>query len=270
MSAINRNVTRTIKNTTESTYQTQSPSASTLAFNLTTSDAFYIGFKKPFTTRYFQLGTANVSQVTLSIKYWNGTAYTAVEDVIDQTLGLTQSGFISWENLTDWEKVAQTGVADEELYWIKLTVGSSLDAGCTLQSVLNLFCDATMLREYYPELVSDTSYLPPGRSDFMEQFVAGKNRVVQRLKKDKVIEDESQIVDINEVAIAAVHASAYAILIGLATLAGDEVSQNRAQMALDSMNQELDSQPLDLDVDDSGIIEDDEKQVGSVVLTRGG
>ncbi len=270
MPAVNRNVTRTIKNTTETTRQTQSVSATTLAFNLQTTDEFYIGFKKPFSTRYIALGTANATAVTVTVKYWNGTAYTTVEDLIDGTVGLTQSGFLSWKNATDWEKVAQSGVSDEELYWIELTVGTNLDSGCTLQSVTNLFCDSTMLREYYPELVSDTSYLPPGRSDFMEQFVAAKNLVVTRLKKDKIIEDESQIIDINEVAIAAVHATAYIILNALATLEGSESAKERAVMALESMNQELNEVRLDLDLDNSGVIEEDEEEVGNVVYTRGG
>lgn len=269
MPAVNRNVTRTIKNTTETTRQTQSVSATTLAFNLTTTDEFYIGFKKPFTTRYLAFGTANAAAVTVTVKYWNGTAYAAVEDLVDQTVGFTQSGFLSWKNASDWEKVAQSGVGDEELYWVEVTVGTNLDAGCTLQSVTNLFCDSTMLREYYPELVSDTSYLPPSRSDFMEQFVAAKNLVVSRLKKDGILEDESQIIDINEVAIASVHATAYVILSGLATLAGDEAAQKRADMALDSMNQELNEVKLDLDIDNSGIIEADEEEVGNVVWTRG-
>lgn len=270
MPAINRNVTRTIKVSTETTRQTQSVSGTTLAFNLLTTEKFYVGFYKPFTTRYFSFSTANATAVTVTAKYWDGTTYRVVEDLVDQTVGFTQSGFISWENLSGWEKKAQTGVADEELYWMEFSVGTNLDAGCTLQSVVNIFCDSTMLREYYPELVSDTSYLPPGRTDFMEQFVAAKNRVVQRLKKDGIIEDESQIIDINEVAVAATHATAYVILSGLAVLAGDEASQKRADMALDAMNQELNEVKLDLDLDDSGIIEDDEKEVGNTVLTRGG
>ena len=270
MSAVNRNVTRTIKNSTETTSQTQSVSATTLAFNLTTSEKFYIGFKQPFSTRYFQFGTANASAVTVTLKYWDGATYSTVEDLIDQTAGFTQSGFVSWKNQTDWEKKAQTGISDEELYWIEVTVGTNLDAGCTLQGLVNIFNDSNMLREYYPELVSDTSYLPPSRNDFMEQFVAAKNLVVTRLKKDGIIEDESQIIDINEVAIASVHASAYIILNALATLDGSEVAKERAAMALESMNQELNEVKLDLDLDNTGIIEEDEEEVGNIVLTRGG
>jgi len=40
-------------------------------------------------------------------------------------------------------------------------------------------------------------------------------------------------------------------------------------MALDSMNQELNEVKLDLDIDNSGIIEADEEEVGNVVWTRG-
>ena len=268
MPAINRNVTRTIKNSSESTYETQSIASSALAFNLTTSDKFYIGFNEPFTTRYLYFSVPNDASHTVTIKYWDGTQYSAVSDLVDQTSGLTQSGFISWKNSTDWKKHAQSGIT-EELYWIEMTVGDSLDADCALQSVLNLFCDQTMLRAYYPELVSDASYLPPSRTDFTEQLLAAKDMVVQRLKKDKIIEDESEVIDINEVAISAVHATAYIILLPLSTLAGDDTAKERTKAALDSMNYELNEVKLDLDIDNSGVIEDDEKEIGNVVYTRG-
>lgn len=266
MPAINRNITRTIKNTTETTIETQSPSATTLAFNLQTTDNFYIGFKKPFTTRYFCLDTVNATTSIVSIAYWDGDSFEAVEDVIDQTIGFTESGFISWENKTDWRVVAQPGVADVELFWIRLTVSVNLDSGTLLQSVLNLFNDDVMLRQYYPELLSDARWLPPGRTTFIDQFLAAKNLVVQRLKRDQIIDDESQIIDINEVAIAAVYASAHIIF---NPISPDEVDRERSKDAKDLMNSELNGVRLDLDLDDTGTIDEGEKDVGNIVFTRG-
>lgn len=271
MPSVNRNVTRTIKNSTETTVETSTPAASALAFNLTSSDKFYIGYHAPFTTRYFQFGTANATAVVPTIKYWNGSSYVTVEDIVNQTNSLRQSGFISWQNPDSamWVKKAQTGIADVEMYWIELAVPSSLDAGCTLQSVTNIFCDDTLVRQYYPELITDTRYLPSGRNDLMEQYVAAKNYVVQRLKKDQIIEDESQIIDVNEVALAAVHATAWVVLNAFAVLEGSESAKDRADEAKQQMNEELNRVKLDFDFNDDGIISENEKNEGNVVITRG-
>lgn len=265
MSLINRNITRTILNSTEKTLYTSSPSSDSLSFAMTTSDAFYVGYKEKFQSRYFFLSTVSAGSATVTVKYWDGTAYTAFDDVIDQTLGFTRNGFISWtlpENAT-WEKVAQSGVT-EELYWIKITVSATLTSA-VLQLVDNLFCDAVTLRSYYPELVSDTAYLPPSRTDFMEQFIAAKDLVVTRLKQDKIIEDESQILDVNEVAIAATHAAAWIIL---SPIARDQGDIDRAKQMFADFNRELNQSKKSFDFNNSGKIEDDEKNVGTVVICR--
>jgi hypothetical protein len=268
MSAILRNVTRTILNTTETTLKTDSTSADSLAFVITTSDALYVGADKPFSSRYFHFSTVNTNSISLTVKYWNGTSYVAVEDPIDQTLGFTRNGFISWQNPTTdaWESVVQSGVPVQELYWIKIEVTGATSAGTALQSITNLFCDQVLLRSYYPEIVANSRYLPPGRSDFMDQLVAAKNLVVLRLKQDGIIDDESEILDINEVAVSATHATAWIIL---SPIAVDEGDKERAKDAFDSFNRELNKVKLDFDYDNSGQISDTEKDTGNYFLVRG-
>lgn len=265
---IYRKQTRTIKNTTETTRETSSISATTVAFALQTSDAFYVGFHEPFNTRYFLMGTANQTAATLTVKYWNGSDWTAVTDQIDQTLGFTQNGWISWSNTgtTPWVRKNQTGItADEELYWIQITTGTNLHASTTLQAVMNLFCDATLLRTYYPELVSDTRYLPPDRNDFMEQFVAAKDRVVLRLKQMHAISDEAQILDINEVAVAATHAAAHIILFPITKNNPDDT---RAADAEEAFNNELNLARHSFDLNQDGEIDEPEEDRGMTFNPR--
>lgn len=265
MSVINRNVTRTIKNTTESTLETKSISSDELAFNLQTTDEFFIGFKKPFTTRYFHFATANTEAATVSLEYWDGSDWSDVEDLVDQTQGFQQSGFLSWQNPGDWVALKQDPVSDRELFWVKLTVSANLSAGTSLQALLNLFCDNDLVSKYYPEIISDDRYLPEGKSDFIEQYEAAKDLVVLRLKQSKIIEDESQIIDINEVAVASVHAFAWILL---NPIANSEEQEDRAKKARDNFNSELNEVRLDLDLDDSGVIETDEEEIGHIVIPR--
>jgi hypothetical protein len=186
MSSVHRNVTRTILNSTETTFKTSTPSADSLAIALTTSDALYVGYKLPFGSRYFHFGVLNVASVTVSVKYWDGSAWSAVEDLVDQTLGFTRSGFIAWQNQTDWAKQALSPLTDVELYWLKITVSGTLTGTATLQTVANIFADDQLLRAYYPELVSDTRYLPDSRNDFLEQYVAAKDLVVLRFEAGRL------------------------------------------------------------------------------------
>ncbi len=265
MALVNKNVTRTIYNSTEKTFQTMSASADTLSAVMTTSDKLYVGFREKFQCRYFLFGTLNTNAATLTVKYWNGTAYTAVTDLVDQTLGFTRNGFISWTNANDWALKAQTGIASPELYWVEISVDLTLSAGTAIQCIENLFCDALLLRSYYPELVSDTSYLPPGRSDFTEQFVAAKDLVVLRLKQDKIISDESQVLDPNEVCVAAVHATAWMIV---NPIARDEGDKERAKEMFDNFNRELNQSKKSFDFDNSGTVDEDEKNVGTVFVAR--
>jgi hypothetical protein len=265
MSVIFRNITRTIYDTTETTKYTATPTSDALTFDLTAAKAFYVGFNSPITTRYFHFSTLNTASVNLTVKYWDGDSWESPEDVVDQTDAFTKSGFISWTNESDWKLQALTPVTDKELFWIKFTVDGNLDAGTKLQSVLNLFCDDNLVKAYYPELISDTRYLPGSNTDYIEQYHAAKDLVCLRLKQDGIIKNEGQILDINEVSVAAVHAFVWILLNPIAVSDGD---RERADKAYKDFNHELNKVKLDFDLDESGIIEQSEENQGHVFIKR--
>ena len=265
MSLVNRNITRSILNTTETTEKTASIASNPLAFVVGAADFFYLGFQRPFTTRHFSFSNVNSNALTLSVSTWDGTAFQAVEDFVDQTLGLTKSGFISWKNRGDWQKGPRTPLTIPELYWARVGFSASASVATALQSVLNLFSDDDLLRAYYPELVSDSRYLPPSRTDFLEQHEAAKNLIVLRLIQMKAIEEENQIIDANEVCIAAVHACAYLILNPIAV---DDTAIKRRDKAFDDMNYELKATKDHFDRDDDGITTPQEERFGSVFISR--
>lgn len=260
-----RNQIRTIKNSTETSLETTSIVASALSFVLLDTDAFYVGYHKPFTTRYFNLATANTNACTITVTYWDGSAWTAVEDKVDQTIGFTTSGFIAWQNPGGWQAHELSPVSDVKLYWVRLKVSTTLSAGTSLQSVNNLFCDAVSLRAMYPELVYDTRYLPPGRTTFLEQFEAAKDLTVLRLKQKRAIDDESEVIDINEVNTAATHATAY--LIRFATARSEE-AKAEAQEAYNAFERELNLSTFSFDEDNSGTLTTTEEAVPTVFRAR--
>ena len=262
---IHRNVTRVLDNTTEVTSTLQNLNSSTVDFVQTTGDFLYIGFQGKFSARYFDLGTVNSNSSTVAIEQWSGSDWVAVKDVVDQTSGFTQSGFISWVNNDQWQTKAQTPVTDREIYWVRLSVSADLSAGTTLQSLTNLYSDDSLLRIYYPEIVSDGRYLPSGRTDFLEQHRAAKDLCVLRLKQRRVIDDESQIIDINPIAVAAVHACALSIL---RPIEQDGEFIDRVEAAF---NQEINRLDFGVDKDNSGIVSEAErKNVGYTDIIRRG
>ena len=250
---LDRNVTRVIKNTTEVTSSLQNVVSDATAWNLLDSDFVYIGFRGKFASRHFQMSVANATTSVVSVEYWNGTAWTAVLDVVDQTQGFKQDGWISWVNKGDWKKSTQTPVVDVELYWVRVSVSVSLDAPTSLQSCVNLFSDDELLRVYYPELVSDSRYLPDSRTNFLEQHVAGRDKVILRLKQRRTISDEAQIIDINEVAVAAAHAAAETIL--------RPISQGREifKRAQEDFKNEINELTKAIDKNKDGVVSDKER-----------
>jgi len=255
---INRNISRVVFDDVEITKSTQNLVASPAGFVLTTAKALYIGARDKFAQRYIEMGTANTNAATLTVKYWDGAAWTAVDDLVDETVGCTTNGFISWKNKTNWQVTTVTGIdTDIELYWIQVTTSADFSAGTTLQLVSNIFCDLALLRMYYPEIATDTRFLPSGRTTFIEQFKAAKDLVVLRLRQRRVIEEEGQIIDVPAVSIAAVHATAYIILNPIATSEGFEKLRDTALKAFEN---EIDKINFDVDEDEDGVQDDSERR----------
>lgn len=258
---INRRITRVVLNSTEETANYSTPDAVQNSFALLTTDAFYLGFHGQFASRYIQIHTANNNASVMTVEYWDGSAWQAVDDLIDQTsVGgktLAQSGFISWVNKDDWKTSSLTGVdSDVELYWVKITFSADLSAGCKVHAVLNLFSDDVLLRQYFPELVSDANYLPATQTNFLQQHLAAKNLVVLRLKQRKIIDSEAQILDVNDVATAAVYATAMLILQPIAT---SPDSRALYDMASNGFNEEISKVAFNVDMNEDGLLSEYER-----------
>jgi len=262
---INRRITRVIFNSEEITKKISDPNSDSVNIPLLTTDYVYIGFYGKFASRHFKVDTPNTIDSVISIEYWNGTTFTPVFDVVDETDGFKKTGFIHWINENDeWKPSKQTPIDDTELYWVRLSVSADLDASTSLLSILNIFSDDIDIDIYYPELISDTRYLPSGKTDFINQHIAAMKQVVNDLKRKKQILDESQVIDITEVNLAAVHKAADIILTPIES--SDSEIRIRARNAY---KQELSDIIIAVDSDKDGVIEDEERDhFGSISLYR--
>ncbi len=258
---INRRVTRTILNTTEITHLLTPPNGADYVIPLQTTDSLYIGYHGRFASRFIQVSIPNAVASLMTVEYWNGTSWEDVDDFLDQTASggktLAQSGFISWQNKADWAARNLTGIdADVSLFWIKVTVSANLTGTTAIKSVIDLYCDDNLLRAYFPEIITDTNYLPDGKTNFIEQYIAAKELVVLRLKQRKKIETDAQIIDPNDVAVAATYAAACLIMRPIAT---SDHAKAIAAVACNGFEDEIGKVTIPTDDNMDGIISDDER-----------
>jgi hypothetical protein len=259
---INRRVTRVVLNTTEVTDLLALPNSADFLPVFTTADALYIGYQGKFAARFIQLGTVpNAAAAALDVDYWDGSAWQDVDDFLDQTSvggkALARSGFISWVNKPEWKASVQPDIdADVKLFWVRIKTSADLTAGMALSSILNVFCDDNLLRAYFPELITDPNFLPSGKTNFIDQYVEAKNRVVLRLKQRKLIQDESNIIEPNDVAVAATYAAAMLILEAIAT---SQDVKDLLKIAKDGFDEEIGLVDFAVDTDGDGVVTDTER-----------
>lgn len=86
-------------------------------------DQFAIGFPQRFRQLRLDVGTAGVGG-TMAVKFWNGSAWTAVSGLVDSTTGLTVASVnnISWTMPTTWEP--RTLSTSASLFYVVLEVAT--------------------------------------------------------------------------------------------------------------------------------------------------
>lgn len=96
-------------------------SASLFPSTAAVGDICYIGLLSPFTTLSLNLTTPGVAGVA-AFEFWNGSAWTALTGVVDNTTNLTGSGVLtlSWASQSTW--AATTVNSSASLYFMRLRV----------------------------------------------------------------------------------------------------------------------------------------------------
>jgi hypothetical protein len=91
----------------------------------TIDDAYYFGHAKRFDVVWLNIGTQGDGVWVISWEYWNGAAWSALADVVDNTNGFTALvGLrdVSFTRPGDWAAADVGGVSG--LYWIRARVSS--------------------------------------------------------------------------------------------------------------------------------------------------
>lgn len=215
--------------------------AGTSTVNLAlTTDYLYIGSDLPFNHRYFEVSTANANTAVMSVEIWDGNAWNAAVDVIDQTSSggktLAQSGYISWvtdrdsswgQESTTEDIAALASLKIYDMFWVRLKVSANLSANTALQYVGHRFANDDDLGGYYPDLVQSTvmDAFETSKTNWNEQHFLAAEEIIQDIRKARIAWNANQIINWEQFNLAAVHKVAANIMFAF----GDDYKDNRAE-----------------------------------------
>lgn len=230
---------------------------------ITTSGSLYVGFVKPINVFYTELIVGNENGGTLSLAYYNGSTFTAVSGLFDETENLNRSGFISWDRNQTSE--AKTTINSQEAYWYKIdtTVTQNQISICGLNIV---FSDDNDLKKEYFEI---ENWLPSGQASHILSHVASRDHIIQDLRRDGrfkfdfntgKIEQISafDLLDISQVKVASTYLTLSKIFNNISDEI-DDVHRQKSDYYMKLFNNAMNAFFLDLDTDDDGIQDNEER-----------
>lgn len=173
-------------------------------------DALYIGSDLPFNNRFFLLGKKNTIAGTVSVAFWDGSAFTAAVDVQDLTsvggVPFARNGLIrfdlpknkSWGKVYDSTDIAElAGVTARANFWAKLTFSAAFDF--EMKYVGFSFAKDSDLNTYYKQLLQETTMRAFNGGTPMANWdavhVVAAEEVIRELKKDQIIISGNQLLD---------------------------------------------------------------------------
>lgn len=161
-------------------------------------DNIYVGFEKPINAFYIDITSASGTESTMTVEYWNGSSYTSVSELSDDTFGFNRSGFVRWdkeENLTDY---AKNTVDSGNMYWYKINPG--IDRTDIVISGLNLvFSDDYELSLEQP-YIQDAEFLG-NESSHIKTHVAARNEIIQKFRNKNYVKIDPVSGDIEDITV---------------------------------------------------------------------
>ena len=119
---------------------------------------------------------ANAVSTSLTAEYWNGSAWTAVAGLIEDTKAFSRSGFIQFEKPSDWAKTTVNGA---EKFFIRFAPLLDLSVGTSIQGMNIVFSDDQDLKGIYPAVAN---YLGSTETTFILRHENSRDLIIQELR----------------------------------------------------------------------------------------
>lgn len=164
-------------------------------------DALYIGSRFPMSEKFFK-ASGGLGSVT--VKYWDGTAFREMIDLRDLTSGLSADGYIKFVPDRDngWAKADTAKVTGLETvtiydqYWLEITVDT--DATIDLAWIGDLFCKDADIEAEHPDLLRAAmlTAFKSGKTDWEEQRAVASQYIVEDLLGRGTVKSSNQLFEI--------------------------------------------------------------------------
>ena len=193
--------------------------SSVISSFVASQDYIYVGSLAPFNHFYLKLTSFSaVSSNVMTIQYWEGREWVNAYKTDDETVGLTQSGYVTFfpnkdkgwlpESTNDKNDIV-TGlstVSIYDMYWARIKLSQDVPLGFTMSWIGQKFSDDYDLGSEFPDIVRPAMLASFGASktDWEEQHVKASELLVQDLIANKVIDWSGQILVREEFSLACV------------------------------------------------------------------
>ncbi len=239
-------------------------------------DYLFVGFEKPINGFYVELETANTVANSFSLEYYNGTSFSAVDELLDESKGWTRSGFVSWARPVD-STTAQTieeatTINSQEAFWYRIRPSADHDAGTQLRGLGVVFSDDRDIQEHEPRLVK-TSFIPSGQNSHILSHVAARDEIIQDIRKRELSKKNSSnvfaedifaldLLDFKQLRMASKYKAMELIYNGLSDNPDDVYAVQSTKYKLD-YEDAFKLFLLDLDLNDDGDLDSNDRRTQS-------
>ncbi len=148
-------------------------------------DALYFGLYKPVSAMYIEMGTANTNAATFTVQYYSTTTsdFASVVGLVDETKGMTRSGFIHFNNPNDHDSTpwVSSTINSTVKYWIKITSSADFSANTSILGWNMVFSDDNDIARVYPNVIN---YKDSSASSWILAHEQARYDIIQTLRKD--------------------------------------------------------------------------------------
>jgi hypothetical protein len=144
-----------------------------------------VEYYKPIKDLYLNIKLAATNSL-LKVYYYDGAAWVAVSNLFDGTFGLSEPGFVSWDNV----KTTQTSYR----YRFNITDLASVEylvaVPVTFRGIDLVFSDDEDLKGEYPTILD---HLPTNSTTFIKFHEAARNELITELRNTGIYVDNDPI-----------------------------------------------------------------------------
>lgn len=238
---------------------------------------FYLGYRKPFNACYVEMYSPRETSNTIGAEYWDGEDWVECLDYVDETDGLTRSGFMQWRrSQPSW---AATTVAGREAFWVRFSTdyepgGEETDTPSVQGISLTLSCDDDIRKEV--PFICDDAFLM-GRPSHVLIHEAVRDQIIQELRNRGLIKIDAEtgtytrlnpwdLLDIHEVSQAARCLALSKVFFNASDSPGDKWGE-KADYYEKMYRANMELAFLSYDKNDDGLANDSEKST-SIITGR--